>query len=114
MKKSLKKLAVLVLAVLLMTAMTTAAFADTTIGENGEQGAFTSPDTPVSQSKILVLEKELKAYNLDETTINAPTISYTYTIAAATVPTDATVTDASSKHASNSSVTVPVKAGLPG
>ena len=112
MKKSLKKLAVLVLAVLLMTAMTTAAFADTTIGENGEQGAFTSPDTPVSQSKILVLEKELKAYNLDAPTINAPTISYTYTIAAATVPTDATVTDAPSKHASNSSVTVPVKAGL--
>ena len=108
----LKKIGALLLAVTLIAAVC-AALADTTLNGNGEQGAFTSPDTPISQAdKILVLSKEIVAYNLDETTINAPTISYKYTIGAATVPSGATVTDAAGKHTAGQPVTAPVKAGV--
>ena len=108
----LKKIGALLLAVTLIAAVC-AALADTTLIGNGEQGAFTSPDTPVSQTdKILVLSKEIVAYNLDEATVNAPTISYKYTIGAATVPSGATVTDAAGKHTANEPVTAPVKAGV--
>ncbi len=106
------KIGALLLAVIMIMAMSTTAFAATTLDANGEQGAFTNPDTPVSQSKTLVLSKEITAYNSDETTINAPTISYTYTIGAATV-SSYTVTDNANKHASGvGAVTVPVKAGV--
>ena len=114
MKNTLKKLGVIVVAIATILSMTTTAFAATTLDTNGEQGVFTTKDTPVSQSKTLVLEKELKVYNVDEATIKAPTISYTYTIAAATVPTNATVTDKKGDpiHEDNVNVTAPVKAGV--
>ncbi len=112
MKKSIRKIGALVLALALIFGMSATVFAAKTLDDNGEQGAFASKDTPVSQSKTLVLEKEIKVYNKDEATIKAPTISYTYSISPATFPAGATVTDAASKHASNSSVTVPVKAGV--
>lgn len=113
MKSTFKKIGALLLAVIMIMAMSTTAFATgTTLDGNGEQGAFTTADTPVSQGKTLILSKEITAYNFDETTIKAPTISYTYTIAPATVPNNATVTDAADKHTSNASVTVPVKAGV--
>lgn len=110
----MKKIGALVLAVVMVMAMSVTAFADTTLGANGEQGAFTNPDTPVSQSKTLVLSKEIKAYNLDETTVKAPDISYTYTIGAATVPAGATITDKAGNpvHAAGVNVTAPVKAGV--
>ena len=60
----------------------------------------------------MTLKKEIKAYNLDETTINALTISYTNTIAPATVAANTTVTDAVSMHDDTNAVTVPVKAGV--
>ena len=111
MKKTSRQFFAFLLAVAMLFAMSATSFAATTLDANGEQGAFTSPDTPVTQAKTLVLEKEIKAYNLDETTINAPTISYTYTIAAAT-GSAITVTDKADKHTSNNPVTVPVKAGV--
>ena len=115
MKKNFKKLGALVLALVLMLSLSAAAFADTTLDGNGEQGVFSSKDTPESQNKTLVLEKEIKVYNVDEATIKAPTISYTYSIAAATVPSGATVTDSDksgSIHDTGVTVTVPVKAGV--
>ena len=115
MKNTLKKLSALILVVLLMTVMTTPAFAATTLDANGEQGVFTTKDTPVSQSKTLILEKELKVYNVDEGTIKAPTISYTYSIGAATVASGTSVTDSDKGgtiHDTGVTVTVPVKAGV--
>lgn len=109
----IKKIGAIVLAVIMIMAMSTTAFATgTTLEGNGEQGAFSNPDTPVSQGKTLVLSKEITAYNFDETSIKAPTISYTYTIGAATVNSTDTITDAAGKHTSGNSVTVPVKAGV--
>ena len=82
MKNTMKKALALALAVLMMASLSVAAFAD---GEaeltGGEVGGFTSPDKPKVQNKTLILKKELTAYNADATQIQAPTISYTYTIA---------------------------------
>ena len=117
--KTLKKIFATLLALTLVMAMgMTALAADdttsetTTLDSNGEQGAFTEKDKPVSQDKTLVLEKELKVYNPDQDKVNAPTITYNYSIAPATVADGTTVKDAADKHNSNSSVTVPVKAGI--
>ncbi|MBR3056726.1 MAG: hypothetical protein IKG93_02050 [Clostridiales bacterium] len=113
MKKAFKKIGALVISSIMIMSLSAAVFADgTTLDTNGEQGAFSTPDTPVSQNKTLVLSKEITAYNLDENSVKAPTISYTYTIAAATVANGTTVTDKADKHNSNTSVTVPVKAGV--
>jgi len=105
----IRKTASIILSVIMVIAMSAMAYAaDTsvsTLGENGEQGAFAESESPASQNKTLVLNKELKAYNVDETEINAPSVSYTYTIAAATVTTATAVTD-------NKNVTAPVKAGV--
>ena len=70
--KNLKKISALILALVLVLSLSAAAFAATTLDGNGEQGAFTTEDTPTSQSKTLVLSKEITAYNVDETTIKAP------------------------------------------
>ncbi len=112
MKNTFKKIGALVLVLVMMMAMSATAFADTTLNTNGEQGAFTSPDTPVTQAKTLVLEKELKVYNLDEAKVNAPAITYNYAIAPASVAAGTSVTDNAGKHTSNASVTAPVKAGI--
>ena len=112
MKNTMKKALALALAVLMMASLSVAAFAD---GEaeltGGEVGGFTSPDTPTAQNKTLILKKELTAYNLDETQIQAPTISYTYTIAP--VEPSFNVTDEASDHATGIGArTVPTKAGI--
>ena len=120
--KNIKKLSALVLALVMVLAMSTTAFAATNLGDGsgtdgvGEDGVFTSKDTPTSiTDKTLRLEKEIKVYNLDEATIKAPTISYTYSIAPATVASGTTVTDSDKSgaiHDTGVTVTVPVKAGV--
>ena len=108
----LRRVFALVLALVMVLAFSATALADgTTLDANGEQGAFTEKDTPESQGKVLILNKELMAYNVSEDEVNAPTISYVYTIAAATVEEGTTVTDNSNKHNSDASVTAPVFAG---
>ena len=114
MKNTMKKALALALAVLMMASLSVAVFAE---GEaeltGGEVGGFTptSPDTPTVQNKTLILKKELTAYNANETTINAPTISYTYAITAGDAGVN--VTDADSDHATGiGALTVPTKAGI--
>lgn len=120
--KNIKKIGALVLAVVMVLAMSSTAFAATNLGDGsgtdglGEKGVFTTKDTPTSiTDKTLRLEKEIKVYNLDEATIKAPTISYTYSIAPATVASGTTVTDSDKSgtiHDTGVTVTVPVKAGV--
>ena len=109
--KNIKKIGALVLAVVMIAAMSVTAFAD---GEaaltGGEVGGFTTPDTPTSQSKSIKIAKELTVYNVDETTVNAPTMSYTYAITAGAA--DINVTDATTDHANNTAVTLKTKAGV--
>jgi len=123
--KNLKRIGAIILALLMVLGMSTMVFATepeepvttspTTLNTNGEQGVFPEKDTPTPQSKTLVLEKELKVYNVDEETVKAPTISYTYTIAPATVANGTTVTDSDKNgtiHDAGVTVTAPVKAGI--
>ena len=102
-----KRLISFILVLVFAFAMSASAFASTPGLTDGEQGTFTLPDEgPTSQSKTLVLTKELKAYNPDEVTIKAPIIAYTYTVAEVTISADgATVTD-------KNNVTAPVKSGI--
>lgn len=112
----MKKIWAAVLALMILAMSVSALASETptslTLDTNGEQGAFTKKDTPVTQNKVLVLDKELKVYNLDEQKVNAPTITYEYTIAPGSA--GKTVTDNSDKHAANppQSVTAPTKAGI--
>lgn len=116
----MKKTGVIVLAVVLVMAMTVAAFADPTTanmtGESGVIGEFTTPDTPTTYTDTVVIYKEITAYNPESCTVNAPTITYNYTIAAATVATGTTITDNSSHHdqinGTDVNATVAVKAGV--
>ncbi|MBR4546386.1 MAG: hypothetical protein IKO14_10540 [Oscillibacter sp.] len=118
-----KKLSAVALALVMVMALCVPAFASESVPTEldtgstdatlkGQAGTFTDTDNPQSQEKKLNLKKEITAYNVNEATINAPTISYTYTIASAIPPANATVTDLASKHKSAKSVKVPVYAGV--
>jgi hypothetical protein len=117
-----KKLSAVALALVMVMALCVPAFANSSVNLNdgtadnqttwkGEAGTFADADEPQSQAKTLNLKKEITAYNVDTTTINAPTISYTYTIEPATVNTGTTVSDKTDKHSPERSVEVPVYAG---
>ncbi len=113
--KNLKKILAVVLAVVLMAAMSVTMFADESMtGEGGVIGEFTNPDTPVGQDDAVILYKEITAYNKDASTVNAPAIEYTYTIAPGTA--GKTVKDAGTAalHASEQPAVVLTKAGLAG
>lgn len=112
MRNTMKKIGAIALALVLVFSLSVSAFAEATLDTNGEQGAFQTPDKPLNQSKTLIIEKELKVYNLDETKVYAPTITYNYAIAPAPVAAGTTVTDNANKHTANQSLTVPVKAGI--
>lgn len=108
----IKKIGAAILAAMLLTMCMTAfaTEATTTLDNKGEQGAFTSPDSPVVQGKVLKIEKELKVYNLNEAKVYAPTITYSYAITAGSEGKN--VTDAATKHNPEGTVTVPTKAGI--
>lgn len=110
--KNIRKICTLMLTVFMMIVIGTTAFADgaaTLTG--GKIGGFTTPDEARSQKKTIVLKKELTAYNLDETSVYAPNISYTYSVGSGEA--NISVTDAASDHATGvGTVTVPTKAGI--
>ena len=116
--KEFKKIGALVLALVMVLAMSSTAFATSadTTGEGGRIGEFTSLDTPTTQTDTLVIYKEITAYNPESVTVNAPTITYSYTIGAATVAAGTTITDNASRHnqinGAGVTATVAVKAGV--
>lgn len=84
--KNLKKILAVVLAMVLMAAMSVTMFAangDMT-GEGGKIGEFTDAANATAQGNTVTLYKELVAVNPDSSTVNAPAISYSYAIAAGT------------------------------
>lgn len=103
-----KRLIALMLTIVMALAMTATAFASAEMGETGEIGNF-APGGDVStinaQEKTVVIYKQLVAYNPESLDVNAPTITYSYTIAPATVGSY-TVIDGQ-----NPAVTADVKAG---
>jgi len=115
----MKKLVSLILAIMMIAAVG-AAFASAPdadmSGEGGRIGEFTQPDQPTNQVNTIKIYKEITAYNPESVTVNAPTVTYNYTIGAATVASGTTVTDNASRHnqINNTDVTatVAVKAGV--
>ena len=120
--KNIKKISALILALILVLSLTATAFADAAdmTGEGGVIGEFpTSGEgahTATTQDDSVVIYKEITAYNPESVTVNAPTITYNYTIGAATVANGTTVKDNASHHAQINSTdvqaTVAVKAGV--
>lgn len=86
MKHTFKKLGALALVVVMLLALSVPAFADTSLtsGTQGNGGASAALITGES----VVLEKEITAFNKDGVAVAAPTITYTYTIAAGSADKD--------------------------
>ena len=109
----LKKISALLLALAMVMSLASVAWAadavQLTDGEIGGSVSFAT-DNPQSQGKTIKIAKELTVFNVNETTINAPTISYTYAITAGSA--NKSITDATSDHANGTAVTVKTKAGV--
>ena len=91
MKKTIKKIAALIISFTMVMSIGATILA--TDLEDGEVGGFApnNQDTPtVYSDETVSILKELTAYNVDESTIKAPTISYTYTVTPGSV---ASITD---------------------
>jgi len=111
MKRGFKKFGAFLLTAVMALAMNSTVFAVGMDGENGVIGEFANPDAAVVQESNVVLYKEITAYNPETCTVNAPTITYNYTIGAATVAAGTKVTDNASRHNSGNAE-VEVKAGV--
>ena len=111
--RRVRKLVALLLSLAMVLAMSGMAMAATPVdlsdGEAGGSATF-AKDNPTSQGKQINLKKELTVYNFDETSIYAPTISYSYAISAGNADQD--ITDAQTDHASNVAVSAKTKAGI--
>lgn len=117
MKKGFKKLGAVLLTVAMALTMNLTVFAagDMT-GEAGVIGEFTTEDQlidPLPGSTVKIF-KEITAFNPESCTVNAPTITYNYTIGTGDAGKE--ITDASSHHAqingSDVNVKVTTKAGV--
>lgn len=73
-------------------------------------GTWASPDTPVAQGNIVTIYKEITAYNPETCTINAPTITYSYSITAGDSGKD--IYDAKANHNPNANAHAYTKAGV--
>ncbi len=120
MKSTIKKIGALALALVIVLAMGTTAFAaESMTNQGGVIGEFTTPDTATVQNDAVVIYKEITAFNPESCTVNAPTITFNYTIGAATVAAGTTVTDNASHHnlingaAANATVAVKPGVGTP-
>ncbi len=115
----IKKIGALMLALVMVLSLGSVAFATNAAdmsGQSGVIGEFTTPDTPDTQDDTVVIYKEITAYNPESCVVNAPTITYNYTIGAATVAAGTTITDNASHHnqisGADVNAQVAVKAGV--
>ena len=122
MKKGFKKFSAFLLTAVMALAMNSTVLAapGTTEelagdGEEGVVGQFNGGvgvDTPEVKDDSINIKKEIVAFNPNGTTVNAPVVTYTYTVTPANVPANTTITDEDADHTSGAAVNAPVKAGL--
>ena len=95
----LKKFGALVLALLMVLSVSTAALAADLQekGEEGVAGNWEAQDTERLQGNTINLKKEIVAFNPNGTTVHAPVVTYTYTVTPASV-NNLTVTDETGNH----------------
>ena len=109
--KKMKKIAAILLAVTMLAVCATAWASEAPKKlTNGEVGGYTDPDTPNVDNKAIMIEKDIVAYNPDESYIYGPYISYTYTITAGTA--NVSVTDATTDHSSGVSSVATTHEGI--
>lgn len=108
--KNIKRISALVLALIMVLALTATAFA-ADLNSNGVIGdsAFTQ-DNPTSQGKVINLKKELTVFNPDETYVYGPDFRYTYTLRAGNG--GKSITDAASQHSSDVSTVTTTLSGI--
>lgn len=108
--KNMKKISALVLAVIMMMTVTVVGFAaDADLSGDGVVGDFTN-DAVTAQDKSVKLYKEITAYNPENSTVNAPTITYTYTVTPGIAGKE--IYDAKTAHATNTNAHAYTKAGI--
>lgn len=83
--KNVKKIGALVLALVMVLAMSSTAFAEETIGNTGIVGTTSS-----TLNAVVKIPKTLKVFNPDENSVYAPNITYTYAVAAGTAEIEIT------------------------
>lgn len=109
--KNMKKIGALVLALVMVLSLSATALADADMdSQGGVIGEFTNPDTPTNQDKAVKLYKEITAYNPDGSTVNAPTITYTYTVAPGSA--DKEIYDVKTAHNPQANAHAYTKAGI--
>ena len=109
--KNMKKILAVALAVMMLAALSVTAMASAPMtGESGVIGEFTNPDDPTIQQKSVVIYKEITAYNPETCTVNAPTFSYNFTIAAGDAGKD--IWDVKTAHDPENNAHVVTKAGV--
>lgn len=109
---ALKKFGALFVSGVMVLAMSATAFAaEDMAGEGGVIGEFSTPDTPEANLDTSVtIYKEITAYNPEACTVNAPTITYSYSIAAGSAGKD--IYDVSTAHSPAANVHATTKAGI--
>ena len=113
--KNIKRISALVLALIMVLALTATALADAATlpgTEEGVAGTWTEKDTPITQDKTINIKKEITVFNPDETLIYGPAITYTYTIVPASETERVTITDSADDHNSALPTTVTANAGV--
>ena len=105
MKNTLKKLGAIALVLMLMMSLSVTAFAADMDDQSGKIGEFTSAENLQVQQNTVTIYKELISINPTSTSVYAPAISYSYSIAPGA---------AGSTSTDSQGVVATVKAGLTG
>ena len=113
----MKKLVSLILAIMMIAAVGAAGASSVTIGSgspsaagDGEIGGYVTADTTNVDAKTVNLKKEITAYNLDESYVYGPDITYTFTVTPGSA--GVSITDATTDHNPAASVTTSTLAGI--